>query len=157
MKKARQIAFQVIWNTWKVGWEDLKEQCFPLFRMDQQSAEGIVKGTSNRITIIALGVLMFLVYWAAHTTRSSWSTLRFLWSVVTNKFPRDVINLFDEDFPAQIYDTYGSQIFMSNIQFDCYYFPHAHLICHWECGKTKIFTNFKEFEAFLNQEWKRNG
>lgn len=145
----RQIAPRVIWETWWSGWQDLQEQCFPLFKADQQRKEGFLRGISNRIGITVLGAVMFLVYWLAHTVKSSLSTLTLLKSFILNKYPTGVLELDDDAFPAQIRQAIGNEKFREGLPVGCLYFPHAHLICFWWWNEFKIFNNFKDFEDFV--------
>ena len=154
MVTARNTLLSIIWHTWVIGWNDLREQCFPLFKSNQQKNEGVIKGLFNRISITVLGVIMFFVYWMAHTIRSSVYTAQMLKCFIADRYPDSVLVLIQPTFPSQIKDLVGEFAYKPQIKkllVGCLYFPHAHLICLVWGDEYKIFSNFKEFEVFVKQ------
>lgn len=145
----RAIFAQVIKYTWVIGWRDLREQCFPLFKSGQQCDEGMIKCTLNRIAITLLGTLMFAVYWLIHTAKSIIYTLTLLDGIIFDRIPFiECVDVSDPSFPTPMKNVLDKLDF----EFECLYFPHAHLTCLILNGRSlTIFSNFKEFEEFVNK------
>lgn len=145
----RALFAQVIKHTWAVGWKDLREQCFPLFKSDQQCDEGVIKCTLNRLAITILGAMMFAVYWSIHTVKSIVYTLALLDGIIFDRIPFiKCADVSDSSFPTPIKQVLEKLDF----EYECLYFPHAHLTCLILNGRSlTIFSNFKEFEEFVKQ------